>query len=480
MVEVGIDDIALAVPAIFVDMSEFEKARGQELEDLRKKYPDGKFSNGVQIPTMEPGKVTKGIGLEKMSVPDLHQDAAVLAANAVLQLMQRNDLEPEQICRLDISTESGVDESKSMGAYVSGMLEKVYGDRSFRRVNAGEKKFACVSGMQNLLDAAAWIESGRGRGRHAIVVASDIARYPRVIDADEAGTGEYTQGAGAVAMLVKENPRLLRLDPISAFSLRDEADFFRPIGRDTAVVYGHYSNECYLEAMREAFDDYRQLAEKTGVVNISDGNCLTDVFGIINFHIPYPKMAEYASAMLFRHEWRGLPRMKEINSQIGCEPERGEFFNDELFKTAHDEHLKRFRKTPQFKKAYQQKVEPTLKFSTQIGNTYTGSLFVGLMGGFVSTNGSRNLAGTRAGLGGYGSGRLTVVTSGVVPDGYREVVDKFNPQADLDRREKIPMNIYDALHERQLKASIRPPQAGEFFLKEVRRDGYRVYERATL
>ena len=42
-------------------------------------------------------------------------------------------------------------------------------------------------------------------GKSAIVIVSDIAKY------DIGSAGEYTQGAGAVAILIKDNPRLLAL-----------------------------------------------------------------------------------------------------------------------------------------------------------------------------------------------------------------------------------------------------------------------------
>ena len=37
----------------------------------------------------------------------------------------------------------------------------------------------------------------------AIVIVSDIAKY------DIGSAGEYTQGAGAIAILIKDNPRLV-------------------------------------------------------------------------------------------------------------------------------------------------------------------------------------------------------------------------------------------------------------------------------
>ena len=54
--------------------------------------------------------------------------------------------------------------------------------------------------MQNTVD---WVKGDASRV--GIVVCSDFAKY------ELASTGEYTQGAGAIAMLVKHNPRLLAI-----------------------------------------------------------------------------------------------------------------------------------------------------------------------------------------------------------------------------------------------------------------------------
>ena len=54
---------------------------------------------------------------------------------------------------------------------------------------------------------ANWIRSEENDGKYAIVIVSDIAKY------DIGSSGEYTQGAGAIAMLVKDNPRLVVFDP---------------------------------------------------------------------------------------------------------------------------------------------------------------------------------------------------------------------------------------------------------------------------
>ena len=51
-----------------------------------------------------------GIGIKKMALVDTNQDPACMAANACLKLMERNHLHPEDIGRMYVATESGLDE----------------------------------------------------------------------------------------------------------------------------------------------------------------------------------------------------------------------------------------------------------------------------------------------------------------------------------------------------------------------------------
>ncbi len=105
---VGIDDLAIYIPKLYIDYKDFAKARG-----------------------IDPQKLEYGIGIKKMALVDTNQDPACMAANACLKLMERNHLHPEDIGRMYIATESGLDESKAMNSFVIGMLEQVYGEDTF-------------------------------------------------------------------------------------------------------------------------------------------------------------------------------------------------------------------------------------------------------------------------------------------------------------------------------------------------------------
>ncbi len=58
---VGIDDISIYIPRLYVDASDFANSRG-----------------------LDPAKLQKGLGVSQMSMVDTNQDPACLAANACL------------------------------------------------------------------------------------------------------------------------------------------------------------------------------------------------------------------------------------------------------------------------------------------------------------------------------------------------------------------------------------------------------------
>ena len=62
----------------------------------------------------DPEKYTKGLGLEASSFPDTYEDIVTMGANAAKRLMDRKGLAPDDIGRIDVATESAVDNSKPM------------------------------------------------------------------------------------------------------------------------------------------------------------------------------------------------------------------------------------------------------------------------------------------------------------------------------------------------------------------------------
>jgi hydroxymethylglutaryl-CoA synthase len=382
---------------------------------------------------------------------DTNQDPACMAANACLRIMERNKLAPKDVGRLYVATESSLDESKAMNSYVIGMLEQIYGDDSFDHCGGIECKFACVSGSYALYDNSNWIRAGEAGGKSAIVVVSDIAKY------DLGSSGEYTQGAGAVAMLVSDNPRLMQFDPkVTSTSIKNEYDFYRPFGKETPIVNGQYSNLLYMIQVKKALMSYKEKALSTGLIKLKEGETILDYIDFLNMHLPYSNMGKKALSYLIRHEWRNLPRWKKIIEKMGMEEPtpkdpRGTIESvlaDSEFMAKDHEFTKKFAKTEEFQDVYEQKLASSLIASQMIGNLYTASLYLGFRSclEFEFQKGT-DLEGKRVGFGSYGSGSSAMVFSGVILPTYKEIVKNMNLESEMGNRIKLSLEEYEEIHE---------------------------------
>ncbi|MGI0003883.1 MAG: hydroxymethylglutaryl-CoA synthase family protein [Candidatus Nitrosotenuis sp.] len=424
----GIDDISVYIPRLFVDSADFAVARG-----------------------LDPAKLKQGLGISQMAMVDTNQDPACLAANACLKLMQKSNLSPSDVGRLYVATESALDESKALNSYVIGMLEQVYGPDSFEHCGGIECKFACVSGSYALYDNANWIRAGEAEGKSAIVVVSDIAKY------DLGSAGESTQGAGAIAMLLNDKPRLLQFDTkVTATSIKNEYDFYRPFGKETPIVHGQYSNLLYLIQVKKAFEAYKKKAMDTGIIKLKEGETILDHIDYLCMHLPYSNMGKKALSYLLRREWRHLPRWKRIIEQTGMQEPmpkdpRGtieSILADEEYMANDHQFTKLFTKTKEYQLFYDDKLASSLIASSMIGNLYTASLYLGFRSclEFEFQKGV-DLNGKRFGFGSYGSGSSAMVFSGVVQPTYKELVQNMNIETEIGNRKKLSLEEYEEIHE---------------------------------
>ena len=445
----GMDDIAIYIPQLYVEASDFARERG-----------------------LDPVKLERGLGIGQMAIVDTNQDPACLAANACLKIMQKNKLTPDQIGRLYVATESSFDESKAMNSYVIGMLEQVYGEETFGHCGGIECKFACVSGSYALYDNTNWIRAGESEDKHALVVVSDIAKY------DMGSSGEVTQGAGAIAMLLNDKPRLLEFDPkVTSTSIKNEYDFYRPFGKETPIVHGQYSNLLYLIQVKNALSDYKRKAKKTGMIKLNEDETILDHIDYLNMHLPYSNMGKKALAYLARHEWRTLPRWNKIIKEVEMEEPipkdpRGTIESvlaDAEFMAKDHQFTKLFTNTSEYLELYESKLASSLIASKMIGNLYTASLYLGFRSSleFEYQKGV-DLKGKRIGFCSYGSGASAMIFSGVIQPEYEQVVKDMNLEAELGPRTKLTLKEYEEMHEnkRGIEKNIRSAKK-EFILVDV-------------
>ena len=219
-----------------------------------------------------------------------------------------------------------------------------------------------------------------------LVIAADIARYGLNTP------GEVTQGAGAVAMLISRNPHILTLEDTTVAYSKDIMDFWRPLYATEALVDGKYSTNVYIEFFLQTFNRYRQLT----------GRELAD-FAALTFHMPFTKMGK-----------KGL---------------------EGLLKDRNDEVAQRLRT----------QLTASQLFSRQVGNLYTGSLYLSLMSLLQNSD---LKAGSRIGLFSYGSGAEGEFYTGILEDGYEHYMN--NIQEELKHRHQVSVAEYEKLFNSQL------------------------------
>ena len=241
-------------------------------------------------------KVSSIVGRSfRMRAPD--ENAYTMAATAVLRLIQAYDIDPRRVGYFALGTESSTDNSTG-AVIVKGMvndaLRALGAPPLARHCEVPEFKHACLGGVYAMKAAARYVALD-GADKLAIVVCADIAEYAR------GSSGESTQGAGAVAMLLEAEPKLLAFDLTRAGSASDYRgpDFRKPFARyagqtpsshgqirDFPVFNGKYSTSCYLDETLLAMAD--MFEKDAGVASTARWNETAAAF----LHRPYRRMAE--------------------------------------------------------------------------------------------------------------------------------------------------------------------------------------------
>lgn len=260
--KIGINQISFYTSQYYLDLKTLAEARG-----------------------VDPDKYIHGIGQSKMGIPPPDEDIVTMAASAASALMAKGELDGVE--NLLFATESGIDQSKSAGLFVRGMLGLP------NRCRVVELKQACYSATAALRMAMGLVAM-RPQSK-VLVIASDIARYTL------GSPGESTQGCGAVAFTVSANPHVLAIDPEAGFYSDDVMDFWRPNYLSEALVDGKFSTLVYIRALKESWKQYQE----------ESGRDLSD-FSRFCYHIPFTRMAAKAHQKLAR----GI-RDEELERVIG-------------------------------------------------------------------------------------------------------------------------------------------------------------------
>ena len=362
----------------------------------------------------------------RMLGPD--ESIYTMAANAVLDLIIENKIEPSQIGFLALGTESSTDNSAGT-IIIKGMVNDELKNRGLSPISnqceVPEFKQACLSGIYALKNAVRYVNSDAPE-KKAIVVCSDIALY------QIGSSGEPTQGAGAVATLIESNPKIAEVNTAFSGSSSEyrQIDFRKPIqyraenlnghsasDLDLPVFNGKYSASCYIDGTISALSN----------MSLNRGQSLSKLLNeaaAVFMHRPFHKMPMNAFSISYLYalangdeddhqEFYDLLAQAniqpdEIKKELKERPDLVTFLqtdiNKELFPKTN-KALKSLNRIKPFKDKVLSKIKLGNELTKEMGNIYSGSIFAWLAAGIEdSIKNGKDLNGKDGLLIGYGSG----------------------------------------------------------------------------
>ena len=401
---------------------------------------------------IEPEKLEKGLGLIKMTIPDIHQDTIVFGANALTKLILDQSIKLSEIARIYIGTESAIDNSKPISSFLIALMEQKFGENTLEQCDVVDFTFACIGGVDALQNCLDFVKLNPTK--KAIVVTTDFAKY------DLNSSGEYTQGAGALAMLVSSNPRIIAFENNWATSTKGVFDFFKPfhtipkefitgnqnnepwfdnleaeieIHKDQPVFDGQYSNQCYMDRTKAAYFSFKKLKNTSDTVYES--------WKSIVMHLPYAFQGR-----------RMLSEIYALDNAITI-------ISGEESTTEYQNKLKEVGKSEDYKYFVNDKLLPAEIASSLIGNLYTGSIFMGLLSTLsYFYNNKKEISNSKFGFLAYGSGSKSKVFEGVIQPEWKNAMNKILLFETLKNSTEIDFDNYEKLHKKELKQSIKTPK----------------------
>ncbi|MCP4091649.1 MAG: hydroxymethylglutaryl-CoA synthase family protein [Gammaproteobacteria bacterium] len=443
---IGISGVALHVPPFRIDLQDWCEWTSEDWDKIQSVVGSG------------------------FRLPGTQQSVYTMAATAVLRLIKSYDIDPAEVRFLALGTESSTD--NSAGAIIAkGMIDDALvkeGKQPLsRNCEVPEFKHACLGGIYALKNAIRFLNTD-GASSKAIVVCSDIALYGL-------GTsGEPTQGAGAVAMLLETNPTIAAIDLNEAGSASDYRgiDFRKPIqyqngsglpvaNSNIPVFNGRYSASCYIDEMRHALEAMYMRR------SISPAEYLDRVEAVF-MHRPFQRMPEngWGMAWLFSlatDPAAGHKTLVELSAEAGISfdallaeiqnpPEVTDFavsdrIRDEAFPLM-SKVLRSSRGSAKWEQQVKAKISLGSKRMEELGNLYTGALPAWFAAGLEeAASKGTDLNNKELLLMGYGSGDAAEAIPVKVVPGWQTAVQKIDMAGAMAEAINLTKDQYLSLRE---------------------------------
>ncbi|MBC2659030.1 hydroxymethylglutaryl-CoA synthase family protein [Pseudomonas sp. MSSRFD41] len=332
--------------------------------------------------------------MKEKTVALLDEDPVTYAVNAARPLVEA--LSAEEKVRIELlitCSESGIDFGKSLSTYVHHHLGL---DRNCRLF---ELKQACYSGTAGLQMAVNFILAQVSPGAKALVISTDLARH-MTADGGSALTEDWSfaepsTGAGAVAMLISDQPRVFDIDVgANGYYGYEVMDTCRPTP-DTEAGDSDLSLLSYLDCCENAFLEYQKRVGDVDYVGS---------FRYLAFHTPFGGMIKGAHRTMMRKQAQATPADIEAD--------------------------------------FQRRVTPGLSYCQRVGNIMGGTVLLSLAS--TIANGRFESPG-RIGCFSYGSGCCSEFYSGVVRHQGQVQLRAQEIERQLDNRYRLSMSEYEGL-----------------------------------
>lgn len=424
---------------------------------------------------MTTAKVSKAEGtaesLRLTPPPDIYS----LTLTTVSALMNKYDIDPKSIGRLEVGTETLLDKSKS----VKTVLMQLFAPHGNTNIEGVDTVNACYGGTNALFNSVNWMESSAWDGRNAIVVMGDIALYKK-------GNARPTGGAGCVAMLIGPDAPLAFEPGQRGSFVKHAYDFYKAdLTSEYPLVDGHYSIQCYTEAVDECYKAFNAREEQikskmNGHANgvHTESETPLDRFDYMCFHAPTCKLVSKSYARLLYNDYLKHPEnpiFKDVPAEVKDVPYQQSITDKTIEKTFMGLAKKRFA----------QRVQPSIEVPTMCGNMYCASVYGSLVS-LLSNISSDDLQGKRVTIFSYGSGLAASMFSIKVRGSTEEMKQKLDLHNRLEARRTVAPEVYDEmcnLRERaHLKKDYKPEgnvetlRTGTYYLTNVDDMFRRSYE----
>jgi len=323
-----------------------------------------------------------------------YEDPITFGVNAAKSLVDA--MSPDEKDRIEMvitCTESAFDFGKSMSTYFHKLLGLNRNCRLF------ELKNACYSGVAGLQMAVNFVLSQTSPGAKVLVIATDITRFMTVEGGESLSSDwsffEPSAGAGAVAMIVSDQPYVFQVDVgASGYYGYEVMDTCRPVP-DSEAGDADLSLLSYLDCFENSFLEYKKRVE---------GADFAGTFGYLAMHTPFGGMIKGAHRDMMRKMVKANP--KEIEAD----------FERRLF--------------------------PGLIYCQRVGNVMGATTMLSLLstiehGDFYAPQ--------RIGCFSYGSGCCSEFFSGIVTKDAQVRVLALRIKDQLDKRYELSMEEYDSL-----------------------------------